>query len=304
MKPSVTLCALVLLAGLLAGCSGSDDPPAPGATGPPQLGAGEGAITGLVIDDRYRPVPNALVLLRSTTFTATTDAQGQFQMGPLPPGPYLAIVQVDGHEAAPKNIDVQAGQYTEVEVMARRLFSEGAYTVTTEYSVFIPCAVDFIVNGYVLDCTGDQSGDTFRATFRSDYTRHGKNASYLVTEMLANKEGRYEVQARCDTSGKYYAVSRINSNYSRMTMKLDNVTPDAPVPPEYGGDNKWDNKCKALDTILFTDSQFREELQGAGAPVCCGLGFQAGIKARFIQTLFLGPPSVDVTSYGVLKPNG
>lgn len=299
MKASAITLTLLVTTTLLAGCGGTggDD------TVLPPIDDTTGAITGIVLDDRLRPVSAAELLLTPVAALVATDEDGQFSFGNLAPGAYVLLVTAPGHEAAPMAVDVTAGEYTEVQVPARRTFSEGAYTITTQYSVFIPCAIDFVVNGIVEDCTGDQSGDSFRPGFVSDYTAHGKNATYLVTEMLANQKNRYEVQVRCEKGGdyQYYAVARIDDPYAKMTLKLGNVTTDAVPPPEYGT-TKWDNKCKNMHTILFADSPGREELQGLGLPVCCGAGVQLGIKARFVQTLFLGPPQVAVETYGVLKP--
>lgn len=301
------LLAALLASFVLAGCAGDGGgEPGDGGEAPP-LDRDKGAITGLLLDDAFRPIPDGLLLLQPVGLTATSDGNGEFSFSDLDPGAYTLRVQSEGHEAAPLGVDVVAGEYTEIEVSARRVFSEAGRIITTEYSVFISCAADFIANGIVFDCTLDQSGDSDRADFNSNYTGYA-NATYLVTEMRANKESRYEVQVRCsdeDADYSYYAVARINGDYAKMTMPLGRDTPDAPVPPEYteaSGSGPWMNDCEEMQTILFTDSQFREELQStpAGPVVCCGLGAQFGIKARFVQSLFIGEPEVDIATYSVL----
>lgn len=298
----------------LAGCTqtSSDANPALGAK--PALAADRGAITGLVIDDRYRPVPDALVLLTPGGLTATTDSEGQFRFGDLRPGAYLLIVQAKDHEAAPKNADVLAGEYTDVEAMARRVFSDNGNIITTEYSVFIPCDINFVANGVSANCVADLSGDTYRPGFYADYTPQKKNATYLITEMLANQKTGFEAQVRCESAGKYYAVYDLDEgNYIRMTMVYGNVSPDAPVPVAFGANNKWDNKCKDLHTLLFSEGAGRKQIQDTwaqnlgGTPLgpsepCCGAGATFGIKAKFVASLFIGTPSVDVTTYAVLRP--
>ncbi|HEX2066990.1 MAG TPA: hypothetical protein VHI93_09280, partial [Candidatus Thermoplasmatota archaeon] len=67
----------VTLALSLAGCGGKGGTPTGGATTGP-LDPTRGAIAGLVIDDVYRPVPGALVLLQPVGLTATSDRSGQF----------------------------------------------------------------------------------------------------------------------------------------------------------------------------------------------------------------------------------
>jgi hypothetical protein len=197
-----------------------------------------------------------------------------------------------------------AGEYAESELIARRVFNQEGRIITTEYSVFIPCAIDYVANGNVIDCTLDQSGDSFRAAFLSDYSTYA-NVTYLVTEMKANKLDRYEVQVRCESVeregeevGEYYAVSQFEGDYTKMVMPLGGISEQSAVL-SYGENKPWLNDCE-LNTILFSDSQFREELQENGVPVCCGAGAHFGIKAKFVQSLFLGEPEVDVNSYGVL----
>ncbi|MEA3189792.1 MAG: Carboxypeptidase regulatory-like domain [Thermoplasmata archaeon] len=303
MRTLPFLAALLLSATALAGCGDSGTSADSSTT--QELASGKGGISGLVIDDRYRPIPGAVVVLMPLGLQATADQIGQVAFNDLEPGPYELLVQAPNHEAAPRAADVAAGEYTEVELEARRIFSQDGRIVTTEFSVFIPCAVDYVANGNVIDCTLDQSGDSFRAGFVSDYTPYGDNVTYLVTEMLANKDDRYEVQVRCEAAADYMGVARINGRYARFTLQYGNQTPDAPVPPEYGATNDWTNDCADLNTILFSDSAGREEIQSVDpiGIICCGAGAHFGIKAKFVQSLFLGPPEVDLDSYAVLRPD-
>lgn len=291
------LSVALLLAVALAGCNDDGGDSGEGET--PPLASGKGAISGLLINDVYRPVPNALVLLQPVGLTATTDASGQFTFTDLEPGAYLLRVQADGHESAPQNVDVTAGSYAEAELMARRVANEAGRIVTSEFSVFIPCAVDVVATGYVLDCTLDQSGDSFRAGFTSNYTSY-QNATYLVTEMKAENPDRYEVQVREDdgtsTGGERYSVAQFEGDYLKLVFKLGEVE------PVYNGQNNnvpWLND-KPILTILFSDSMGREEVQQVDPSICCGAGAHFGIKAKFVQSLFIGEPEVDVASYGVL----
>lgn len=293
------LLSVLLVASLaLAGCGDKDPKPTPGVK--PELEAGKGAIDGLVINDVYRPVPGALVLLSSGA-TATSDASGLFTFTDLEPGAYLLRVQADGHEAAPQSVDVAEGEYAEAELIARRIANEGSRIVTTEYSVFIPCGVDFVASGYVMDCTLDQSGDSYRAGFTSNYTAYGE-ATYLVTEMKASKPGRYEVQLRVDdgssTGGDRYAVAQFEGEYLKVVHKLGEVN------EEFNGqaNNVAWNNTDPMMTILFPDSQFREEIQDVDptGEICCGAGAHFGIRARFVQSLFIGEPEVDIATYSVL----
>jgi Carboxypeptidase regulatory-like domain len=295
------LAALLVVATVLAGCSdGGGNGDGPTTTAPP-LQAGKGAIAGLVINDVFRPVPGALVLLQPGGLTTNSDASGQFTYTNLEPGAYVLRIQADEHEAAPTSVEVRAGEYAEVETIARRVINEGNRIVTREYSVFIPCAADYVVNGNVFDCTLDQSGDSFRAAFTSNYTAY-QNVTYLVTEMKANNPDRFEVQLRgadvCEDP-QYHAVAQFEGDYVKIVMQFGERNLEHENVFGYGENAPWVNDCD-LDTILFTDSQFREELQENQVPVCCGAGVHMGIKAKFVQSLFLGEPEVDIASYGVL----
>ena len=299
------LAVLPLLAAVaLAGCSGGgggDGPSAgSGTTGP--LEAGKGAIAGLVINDVYRPVPGALVLLQPTGLTATSDASGQFAFLDLEPGAYLLRVQAEGHEASPASVDVAEGEYAESEVIARRVVNEAGRIITVQYSVFVTCWADFVVNFVVGDCTNDQSGDTDRASFNSNYTDVA-DITYIVVEMKANKVGNYNIQMREDdgsaAGGDRYAVAEIEAtDYVKIVIQKgvansEHNAQDNNVP--------WEND-REFTTILFPKGEFREEVTSndPSGTTCCGVGAGVGVQAQFVQSVFVGAPEVDLASYCTL----
>jgi hypothetical protein len=309
--------AVALLSSLaLAGCSGGGDGDGPSSsststTGP--LKSGKGAISGLLINDVFRPVPGGLVLIQELGLTATSDASGQFAFLDLEPGSYLLRVQADGHEAAPQTVDVNEGEYTETELMARRVFNEGGRIVTTEYSVFVPCAASVPVASSTVDCTFDQSGDSFRAGFTSNFTAGYSGITYLITEMKANKpasptSGAYKIVVREEGDGDYWASAfTIDSDYIRVTMRLGNISTD---DTENGRNVAWENN-KPMETAFFPQGQFKGETQMGYDTLCTvpeaclfgesrGVGGQVGVRAKFVQSLFLGEPEVDITTYCVL----
>ncbi len=317
---TITL-ALLMSATVLAGCNGKASLDNPGMTDLPPVAADRGAITGLVIDDRYRPVPDALVLLTPIGLTTTSDSLGQFQFSDLDPGAYLAQVNAKDHEAAPKNVDVLAGEYTELEIEARRVFSDAGSVITQEYSVFIPCAADYVVNGIIYGCIPDESGDTYRPGFTADTRKLGKNVTYLVTEAKMNQVGDYDLQVREDNGasagGERYAVGYIrNADYKKLVNQFGVMNT---VDNEQHNNHPWNN-TKRYATLVFMSGQQRETFygisqttcnptvddlnRGAGSPVrTCnwrGVGARLGIKAKFVQSLFIGPPTVDIGTYHTL----
>jgi hypothetical protein len=310
-KTYATTTALLLVA--LAGCAGETTQTTTFTDMVrPALAEGKGGILGLLIDDVYRPVPDGLVLLQGAGVTATTDASGQFSMVGLEPGTYILVASAEGHDAAPVNVDVMANQYSEVEVSARRIFSQDGVIITTQYSVFVPCAVSAPAASLNFDCTGDTSGDTFRSGFTGNYTGY-KEATYLITEMRSNHEaspsqGAYKVVVRERGNGDYWASKFITEgNYMKLTMRVGNVSLD----DTENRNVEWKNN-KHMETLLFPQGAFKGETQqglgivcGASGQGCFesrGLGPQAGVKATFVQSLFLGEPEVDIERYCVLAP--
>lgn len=311
------LCALLTITVLLAGCG--DKGGGGGGGGGEELKAGKGAISGLVINDVYRPVPGALVLA-SNGMTATTDASGQFTLLDLDPGAYLLRVQVDGHEAAPQSVDVVEGQYAESEIIARRIFNEGGRIITNEFSVFIPCAAGFIVNGITMNCVLDLSGDSFRSSFTSNLTAY-ENITFMVTEWKFSKTGDWNLQIREDDGtpqgGERYAVLDVlQGDYARVLLEKGVLNEEA---NDQRNNVIWNN-TKLFATGIFLNGQFKNEAQEVydQVPVVCpttqdlpppapavlcsatGAGVAFGVRARIIQSVFIGEPDVDANSYNVL----
>ena len=305
MKLPVLPLVFAIVAVALAGCGGKDGgdggPSAgSGTTGP--LESGKGAISGLLINDVFRPVAGGLVLIQELGLTATSDTSGQFTFVDLEPGAYMLRVQAEGHEAAPQSVDVVEGEYAEVEVMARRVVNEAGRIITVQYAVFVSCWADFVVNFVVGDCTNDQSGDTDRASFNSNYTDVA-DITYIVVEMKANKVGNYNIQMREDdgsaAGGDRYAVAEIeDTDYVKIVIEkgVANVEHNA-----QDNNEPWEND-REFTTILFPKGQFREEVSGSDptGTTCCGVGAGVGVEAQFVQSVFVGAPEVDIASYCVL----
>jgi hypothetical protein len=309
---------------LLAGCGSApaQDPDGQVVTEVP-LPEGKGGILGILVNDIYRPVPGGLIFVARQGLTATTDASGQFGFTGLDPGTYILQANALDHEASPLNVDVVAGEYTEVEFQSRRVFSEGGTIITTHYSVFIPCSKSDPVDGTRnIDCTADGSGDSFRIGFTSDYRSHGRNVTYLVTEMKANHKassssGALKVVVRdAEDADPYFANKyTADSDYLKLTMHLGNVSTDESTPA-YPRNEAWNNK-EELQTALFAQGQFKSETQAVLDAACpplydagvfrdCdsrGVGVQVGVKANFVQSLFLGEPDKPIDSYAVYAPS-
>jgi hypothetical protein len=303
-------CSALVVLTTLAGCSGD----APPGDGPIRIEEGRGAIAGLLVDDRFRPIhltadepttefqARGFVLLQETGEQVLTSQNGEFSFSDLTPDTYTLRVAAGGHEAVPQKVTVQAGSFAETSIVARRVISAAGAILTQENSMFIACAADFIVNGGNLPCDLDFSSDAYSSAFTTNYTHLGE-ASAMITELKTNQEKRYEIQVRGfnETAGSTdrYAVAIFEGDYHRITNVRGEINLDDQDNPGYPENVAWDNRWD-FDTIMFVDHDGREELQSLGSPTCCGVGASLGIKATFLQSVFLGAPEVELASYCAL----
>lgn len=325
MKAFSSLATLLFAGVLLAGCSGTTDVDIDTNTdtGRPVIAVNKGAVAGLLIDDVYRPVAGGLVLLQGAGLTATTDELGQFEFLDVTPGSYVAIASADAHEAAPVNVDVEVGKYTELEVQARRLFSNDGYIITTQYSIFTACATSAVVVSTVYSCLADS--DSYRPGLHMENFT-AANITYLVSEVKLNQADVYKWVLRCSGGGSFgcgeYGYANVTTSdetskgvYGKVTLKLNDNYMDtwASVP--------WNN-TDPIDMLVFYMGQGGEDLTPAARPVGCtlppvtnplnnkpafcreyyGAGHRVAVQGRIIMSLFLGEPKTPIEDYHVLAP--
>ncbi|MEA3189786.1 MAG: Carboxypeptidase regulatory-like domain [Thermoplasmata archaeon] len=286
MRAAVFAAFLLLLP--LAGCAGPEAQPVAGpAAELPPIQAGRGAIAGLLVDDRYRPIGGAEVVLFPVGLQAASDASGQFAFFDLEPGAYELHVQAEGHEAAPAPVDVEEGVYTEAEVEARRTFSDVSDTVTEQYSVFVPCAASAVLVAVIMKCVLD-GDDSYDWGFSSDYTAYN-DTTFVVSEFLASQPDGYLVTWGCDGG---LADHTFEGVYTRLVLE---------VGGSRNGTIEWQNDCVLGATLFYV---------GAGSATTKEAGFSWGagarfaVKGTFLNTVFLGPPEVDPVAHAVLRPKG
>ena len=306
MRTPAVLVALCVACVALAGCSDGGDSSGQkaleGKVGEDfQLREGRGAIVGLLVDDRFRPIHlsdeprsaqvEGFVLLKETGQEVTTSENGEFSFVDLEPGMYELRATVAGHEALPQTVTVTEGVFAEATLVARREVSADGSIITQEFTVFKACEATLVVIGGAVPCTLDLSGDTDRDNFDADYS--GFNATYLVTEFLANQQGFYEIRVRNGTSncGGNFAIEEVvDGRYLKIVNQLGVAREENPLTC---GNVAWNN-TGAFNTIMFVDGIGKQE----------GLGFGAGvffaIEGKFVQSVFVGKPERDVESYCVL----
>lgn len=286
---------LSFLGVMLAGCADNAEPQEPATvTDPADLEAGTGAIAGLVIDDRFRPIPGAKVLVQEAGLSVTTNDNGEFAIVDLAPGTYTLRVTADGHEAAPETIRVVEGEFADANLVARRVFSNAGEIITQEFAIFIPC------NAYAtVGCPPDASGDTYRPGISGNFSELLPDVTHSVWEVLLNNpyifclEVREEGTAGASTA-RHFGIwcEGQDSVYTKGILQTDAIYDEEP------SQDPWDPSAQT-DAILFTFGN-NEATCWQGPPVyrCAGVGF--GIKAQIMVSFFMGDPAVDLESYCIL----
>jgi hypothetical protein len=152
----VFVCIVFAFVGV-AGCT-SPSPPTPSgaATALAPVGPREvdltdttGAIDGSVLDNELRPIPDALLearygsakgaltalsagLSESEGFTAQTDSEGRFTIGPLAEGHYALFVYASGYAAQAVGVEVKGGERLEKQFVLEPLATIEPYSHTIE----------------------------------------------------------------------------------------------------------------------------------------------------------------------------
>ena len=280
----------------LGGCTASiPDTPraAQGAEG--DHGAGQGGIWGLIVDDRFRPLSGAFLLLHEWGLTTHSDGDGEFFFAGLPPGTYKVTAQTDDHEAAPMHVQVEAGTWNDATLVARRTTGEQAWPdrIQREWVFFSECDVNLIVVGFSGDCGFGGGGTGHRVLH--DYRE--LPATWVTTEARFNQDGRYRLvlggDRECDFSltgdcrDPQYAGVSATGRYVRAAVGPTTATNDTWYVP-------FDNLLPVYTLTV---------VEGSRLPILLGLGVHFAVRAQVIQTVFLGAPSVDPTTYCVLCPS-
>lgn len=259
----------------------------------------------MLFDDAYRPIPAGDIFLLPLGIQTVSTADGEFAFVDLEPGAYQLLAQSPDHEGTKIDVTVKEGEFTEQHIEARRIVSQSGRIIVQEYSVFIPCTADFLIDGMVSDCGIDQSGDSWRPGFTIEPTE--TNVTFMVTEAQTHQQGEYSLQVRHDDNstwgGERYAVGALEDGYIRMIN-------------EFGVANEEHNKQqnnvpwmndKPYATVLFSSGEMSEEFAAldddiADGWIVTGVGVGFAHRATVFQSLFIGPPEVDVETYCVICP--
>jgi hypothetical protein len=130
--------ALPLLVAALAGCAGD----APAAT---ESAIPTTALRGVVVTQAIVPVAGAAVTVTPGEWTATTDSNGLFEVGPLEPGTYLVAVRADGYG----DVRVEASPGGElVKIVLQNVRTDVPYIEVEKFDGYLECTFDIWVSPY------------------------------------------------------------------------------------------------------------------------------------------------------------
>jgi hypothetical protein len=289
-----------------------------------------------LVDDPLQDYQAAgFILIQETGQQVRSNADGEFLVVGLDPGSYTLRVTASGHEATPQRVQVQVGEFTELSIVARRIINMDGSVLTQEFAVFVPCSVGYVLQTFVYNCATDGSGQNYRPGFISDY-RTIENVTYLVTEMKAVDKHVYSIQVREADAGAQggdrFVVAKIwDEDYIKMTLQygVKNEEHDAQLR-----NVPWNNTVR-LNTIMFPAPPFTNEVNDVLEPGCVrdlddvtrevwdqgniydnsggyapqprtcdrswwGAGAGLAYRARFVQSLFIGEPEVNMDAYCII----
>lgn len=307
--------ALAALAAALAGCAGGADGAADaggalGADGRPELAAGLGAIAGLLVDDRYRPlhltdepkgeydVPGSILVVETGGQVATA-ADGTFTVVDLAPGTYTLKPSVERHEGAPRKVDVAAGQYAEVDLVVRRILDPGKdVVVIQDDTLLITCSIQVLDGHFTVGrtCHGDVSGEEGTGWVDYNYTEFGSVAA-VVVEARVDQPRDFEIWLTkktnlVDGAALYGKVYGYDATSIRVAARngTEEVGRFGGVPLDTMDLRVWAN-------VNGPGTQEADQL--TGLPV--GADFTFVVEVRIVVSAFLDPPDdATLASYAVL----
>jgi hypothetical protein len=185
--------ACMLIAALLPGCVSSEgkaeetpaDPNAPVMEVDPQ--SEFGLVKGTIVTDEAEPIEGAQVGLAKTEFGTTTNAEGLFGIPNVPPGTYTLIVGALGYEAGARNVEVAAGQATQVTISLTSLADPSAvYHEVVPFTGFFECAMG--IYAWVSSCSYP-----YTAVYLTAH-EHGVNGSqYGVPPDIQKNQHRFNL---------------------------------------------------------------------------------------------------------------
>ena len=128
----------LLLASMLAGCSGSGGQAAPPASA--QL-----VVEGYVVDERLVPLPGVLVEALGSNASATTDEAGHFELRASAAQDLVLVVAPAGYVAQSRAVSAFSGGHQWVNVTLAAVPFAAPFHTTEAYAASVQCGVTAVV---------------------------------------------------------------------------------------------------------------------------------------------------------------
>lgn len=267
------------------------------------LEAGKGALSGLVVDDRFRPIQltkeetgveyqaKGFVLLQEAGLQAQTNQNGEFSFVDLEPGRYTVRITAEGHESVPQRVDITEGIFEEETFNIRRKSSENSLIVTEDYTGFAACGIALGVTTIITNCI-DTSGESDRRGTCIDFTH--LNGTYMIAEARVDEVSSWLIQH----DGGIGHLKIDNGLYTKRIYEHNGTYNEQNPGP-------WTNLEPVCSTIFFGG-----DIENPLPPVCDPIfnvcvngqdfGIAIGKRVRLLYSIFIGEPDVDLETYELL----
>lgn len=271
----------------LSGCVAEGTPAAIAApeAKPAEFDETNGGIEGLVHDDNFLPVHNAIVALGDLPeIQATTDEAGRFSLSHVPAGQHPLYASALGYNSAGKSIEVASGVVTQVDIILVLIPIETPfYEIKTQSGLF-GCGMSWrpaVVYSGVAVCgaleeVGDPTNsDDFLLVWETTGPVEAWSAAVFETMWTSNQAFGSGLSVNwekngCPNVGDARFVRTAGHNPLRARLageefadKMDNVT-----------DNNCSDECTFEACKVMTRVFSLPDTLGASAPADVGFTFQ------------------------------
>lgn len=139
------LAALLLVAAVLAGCSGGS--PSDDSAAPLDVDADTGGIRGIVVDESIRPITGALVEFLCTGTSNVTGEDGTFSVVDVAPGACIVRASHPLYDVVQLSVDVVAGDGDPplLKVLLTRVIFAEPYSTVQDFRGFLVCSIGFFL---------------------------------------------------------------------------------------------------------------------------------------------------------------
>ena len=292
MRLGLTCYVGILLIAALSGCVAEGAPAEAGAAAvagpeakPAEFDETTGGIEGLVHDDNFLPVPNAIVALGDLPeIQGTTDEAGKFSFSHVPAGTHTLFASALGYNSAGKSIEVAAGVVTQVDVILMLIPIETPfYEIKTQSGLF-GCGMSWrpavaysgvAVCGLLEEAGDPTNSDNFLLVWQTTGPVEAWSAGVFETVWTSNQAFGSGLSVNWEKNGcanvgdarfvrtQGHSPLRARLAGEEFAEKMGNVT-----------DNDCSDECTFDDCRLMTRVFSLPDTLGASSPADVGITFQ------------------------------